>query len=78
MNSKDKANLSYLYELEQYKSFTRFCKSLRLTIAEQLLAYDLTAPNAERHVAFLQGQAFALDSLQKKLKELHRKSMNEV
>lgn len=78
MNSKDKENLSYLYELEQYKSFTKFCKTQRLVIAEQLLQYDLTAPNAERHVAFLQGQAFALDALQKKIKELHRKSMAEV
>lgn len=74
MNKKDKESLSYLYELEQFKSLTKLCNSVRKGIAEKMLHFDLTVDNAERHIAFLQGQAFAIDSLLKKIKEINKQS----
>ena len=77
MNSKDKENLSYLYETEQYKSLVKLGNQVRRDISEKLLVVDMTQVNADKTVSFLQGQAFAIKSLQVKVQELHKKSMKE-
>lgn len=77
MNSKDKELLSDLYEMEHYKALTRLLKKVRADIADKMLAYDMTSMNAERHITFLQGQAFAIKSVQDKVKDFHKKSMKD-
>lgn len=73
LNSKDKENLSYLYELEQYKSLVKLCTQMRKAVADKLLIM----PVNEKEIAFLQGQAFSIDSLLKKIQSIHKVSMKE-
>lgn len=73
MNSKDKENLSYLYELDQFKSLVKLVTQMRRKVADKLLVM----PIDEREMAFLQGQAYSVDSLLKKIKELHKQSMKD-
>lgn len=77
MNNKDKESLSYLYELDQFKSLTRLCNQVTRGIADKLLVVDMTQVNADKTVSFLQGQAFALKSLQAKLRDIHKKSTKD-
>lgn len=76
ISSKDKEQLSYLYETSQYKALVRLCSTVRQDILEKLAVIPLEA-DTTKNVAFLQGQIFALDSLQKKVKEVHKKSQTE-
>jgi len=75
MNSKDKANLSYLYELDQYKALEKLCKSETKKIADRLLKLDMSQPNSDKTVTLLQGQAMALASLLAQIHKYHKDSM---
>lgn len=77
MNSKDKEALAYLYELEQYRALVKLCAQTRKSIADKLLVLDMSTPGTERQVTFLQGQAFSLDSLLKKVEQIHKASTKE-
>lgn len=77
MNAKDKENLAYLYEIEQFKSFSKLCKQISDRALKELLKIDPTEPNAISRVAFIQGQAKSLEWLQLQIKKIHKDSMKE-
>lgn len=77
MTPKIKSDLAYLYELEEFKSFKKFCDMKRTKTAEQVLSVDMGAPGSSERVAMLQGQAFALEYLLLELKNLHKKEMQK-
>lgn len=73
MKQEDKENLSYLYETAQYKSLVKLCTSMRKAVADKLLVM----PVDEKEMAFLQGQAFSIDSMLKKIQSIHKASMKD-
>lgn len=75
MTPKIKSDLSYLYDLDEFKSLKKFCEIKRDKTAVQLLNLDMSAQGVEKTVAFLQGQAKALEWLFLELKALHKKEM---
>lgn len=75
MNSKDKQNLSYLYEMDQYKSLEKLCKFETKKIANRLLNLDMTHVNSDKTVTLLQGQALALTNLLAQIHKYHKDSM---
>lgn len=77
MNKKDKELLSVLYEMEHYKPLVKLMKSVRKDIADLLIGVDMTGDNADKRVSFLQGQHFALKSLESKIKQIHKASTKD-
>lgn len=74
MNQADKDNLSYIYELDQFKSFRKLCKKLQ-TDTLNLLAKKNA--NDVAGVAMLQGQYYAIWALLKEMEKIHKASMKE-
>ena len=72
MNSKDKDNLSHLYESDDYKSFVKLCNEKRLKIATQILAVNMAEAGSVERICMLQGQYHALDFLQSEIKKIHK------
>lgn len=77
MNQKDKENLSYLYDTEQYKSFIKLCNTKRTKIANEILKVDMSSHGAPERISMLQGQFNALEFLQLEIKKIHKDSMKE-
>lgn len=71
LTSKDKETLAYFYETEQYKALEKYCQVKRLAYAELLLQQDMSAVGADKIVAMLQGQVYAMDYMLKEIKSIH-------
>lgn len=72
MNNKDKDNLSFLYELDEYKSFVKLCSLKRLRTANEILKVNMAEPGAVERVCMLQGQFNALEFIQLEIKKYHK------
>lgn len=77
MKAKIKNDLAYLYELPEFKSFKNFCDEKRDKIAKQILAIDMSAPDAVIRIAMWQGQYEALQFIQLELQSIHKKEMEK-
>lgn len=74
LGKKDKQDLAYIYELDQYGSFKKFLESERVNIATKLLLVD---PTDVASVAKFQGAAAALKQLHLELKQIHKQSTKD-
>lgn len=73
-----KADLALLYELPQFKSFVKYCRTKRLLAAEKLLAVNMREPGAAEQIASLQGQALVFQFLEADLRRIHKEQTTKV
>lgn len=78
LSVKDKEALSYLYELPEFSSFKKWCRTKRLRVAELLMQQDMSAPGSQQKVAMLQGQAYAFEVLLLELQKIHKKQVEKA
>jgi hypothetical protein len=70
--SKDKEALTYIYELNEFKSFKRWCKLLSDRAKVIMSRTDMRAMGASETVAGLQGQIHALENLEKEWQLMYK------
>jgi hypothetical protein len=75
LTPKIKEDLALFYDTDQFKSFQKFCNQKRDKIMRQLLSHDMSAPNSDKVVSMLQGQAHALEFLQLEIRKIHKDQM---
>jgi hypothetical protein len=73
LTTKDKEALSYIYELDEFKSFKKLCDSKRLKIAEQILNVNMADEGSAFRISMLQGQYNALEFILLEIKSIHKK-----
>lgn len=77
MNSKDRENLSYLYELDQFKSLVKLAKIRETDLVTKVLGTETTEPASAQKIALLQGQVFALRAFIAEIKKIHKASQKD-
>lgn len=77
MTPKIKSDLAYLYELDEFKSFKKFCDIKRMKAAEKVLNIDMSSAGSSEKVAMLQGQTLALEYIFLEIKNIHKKEMEK-
>lgn len=75
LTGKDKEALVYLYELNEFKSFKRWCTVLKNKAKSLMTNVDMRAPGASETIAGLQGQIHALENIDKAWAQFYKKQV---
>lgn len=78
LTAKDKAALSYIFELDEFKSVKKLFVYLRERATKQLISFDMSTPGADKVIAMLQGQINALDKLTDQWRKYHQDDVDRA
>lgn len=78
LTSKNKEELAYIYELDEFRSFKKLCSNKRANLATKILGLDPSQPDFPTQAAMLQGQYYALEYLLLEMKKLSKNQSKEI
>lgn len=78
LTTKDRAALGFIYELDEFKSFKKWCNAKRQKVAEQIIGIDMSQDGADKRIAMLQGQAYTLEFFIKEWQKIHRQEIDKA
>lgn len=78
LTAKDKAALSYLYELDEFKAFKKMCLYLREKATKLIVGVNMAEAGSDKIIAQLQGQINALDAISLLWQKIHKAEIEQT
>lgn len=78
LTPKIRTELAYIFELNEFNSVRKWIKAKQAKITQQMVALDMSTPNADKIIAMWQGQHNALEFLLKEWQKLHKGEIDKA